>query len=220
MAVYYPKIAVFTYKDKGLSIKVPIRVKLIELTDYECKLCNTSGSVNDIVDWYSRHSKPKDTEKAGYGFEYGFDRVYRKEYGGVGIQEELLDKQGYLLCPTCKLGDVNKNKEPTDTRVEKKPVFKLKVYTTYQHFYVDTSKLLQRNIVLQWRDRHTRYGADIASYPKDIETMYKELELVRLPPKMEKMAKRKLDIVNKDVTMEQLRKLNDEYKLRRFAREI
>jgi hypothetical protein len=83
-----PKIAEIHYKDRHLDVTIPIRVKLIELTEYYCKKCRVGGTITDISRYCDRQDFFNNTSGKWLN-------------SGLRLPETIFFSKLEIYCPDC-----------------------------------------------------------------------------------------------------------------------
>jgi len=184
---YFPKIATFYYRDQKIDIKIPIRVKLIEIQKYECTKCKTIGTINQIVRFFEETYKDD---------MLLLKSKYLPKFGRMMIPEKLLYGED-ILCPKCF----------AKTNILKKEI--IKFYVCSNPKFIKVEEMLDFFTLLRW---YKDFHGNICCYPKTFDVGINGLRYVN--GRKEKKAKIR---INKKVDMSLLKSELREYIKRKFV---
>lgn len=199
---YYPKIAELEYKDKNISITLPMRVKLIELVSYKCPNCRLNGTMTAI-------------------FQYCLARLYKhfnfyyKEELKMSRPQEICISDTELCCPDCLVFKKTKIKLDAISR----KIFKIYVNSTPK--FIDAGRILQIYTPFKWKAKMKDIVTGklgLSTYAETLEEMYSALYEEQESLEKRKVKCAKLRIF--DIPKKRIMKDFEQYNMRRVARRI
>lgn len=192
----YSKFADFIYKDKELSLKIPIRVKIIDTKQYACKKCHYEGISKTNMKRIYMHRETK-----------GKTIIYGEENKQIEKRFETLSK-----CVDCKKQLTITNKEI------------IYLYALKTNPLIDFERLLNVELGGRWIDGNKNLydSKRIGCYTENLEEAKKIVEFPTLRQKVKKQKKTTTIILRpkKEITIEMLRKEKDLYEQRKIEKLI
>jgi hypothetical protein len=207
MTTYYPKISEFTYKDKYLNLKVPVRIKKIKMERYRCPHCSAEASKQQFIQYYL------DCHKGNIGeMETKFNPITGKSQY-VNVPKEMQAGYNQMICPRCLLGGSN------DQVLVHTELIRYKLWAKTSIRFIDFESLLTQVIPARWV--FSKRGRSALNNSTDATAFYKTLadpvELIKYSASRKRKGF-KMKVF--DIKEEQLDADLEKYEMRKVARRI